>query len=305
MRIGLAAGNGRFLLYFSPNQHFSTLNDNLSHNHNLMREVQMPDKNNSEADEQAIAYLIAWLQNRIKRQPDGDERALEPYGFDLYRDLLREKLRIEPINPMDAKIVAEKLPFLNAIWDLCVRGILRPGTVTHSSTSGNYFAITSYGLNWLKLADLNESIPMEYGRFSQLLAHHNELFGEAYRVRTQEAVRCYEAHTYFACCAMCGAAAESILLTLAFNKISEQETLREYRQKGGRQRIRNRLVGQARNELQSRFDNYLELLNYWRDESAHGIARSIGEEESFTSLLLLLRFAQLGSNEWNTLTKNG
>lgn len=270
----------------------------------------MSDGNNPDfqaTDEQATAYLITWLRNRIEQRPKGDGHSLEPYGFDLYHDLLRQKLQLEPIDPTESRIVKEKLPYLNAIWNLCVRGILRPGAVTYSRTGvsvGNYFALTDYGLQWLQQTNLSEAVPMEYGRFSQLLTRYNALFGEAYRIRAQEAVRCYEAHTYFACCAMCGAAAESILLALAFEKMGEQEALREYQRSGGCHRIRNRLVGQERNEIQARFDSYLELLNYWRDESAHGVARSIGEEESFTSLLLLLRFAQLGSNEWNTLTSN-
>lgn len=256
-------------------------------------------------DEQAAAYLIAWLRNRIAQRPKGDARGLEPYGFDLYRDLLREKLKLEPIDPTESRIVQEKLPLLNAIWDLCVRGILRPGAITYQSGTipiGNHYALTNYGLQWLQQTNLSEAVPMEYGRFSQLLARHNTLFGEAYRVRAQESVRCYEAHTYFACCAMCGAAAESILLALAFKRMGEQEALHEYQRSGGRHRIRNRLVSQQKNEIQARFDSYLELLNYWRDESAHGISRNIGEEESFTSLLLLLRFAQLGNNEWEGIT---
>lgn len=56
--------------------------------------------------------------------------------------------------------------------------------------------------------------------------------------------------------------------------------------------------------MQASFDSYLQLLNYWRDESAHGVARSIGEEEAFTSLALLLRFANLADREWDTFTIN-
>lgn len=260
------------------------------------------------AEEEALAYLIPWLKRRVDQQPGGNWRLVEPFGFDIYHDLLREKLRVEPVDPTDQSVVKEKLPLLNAIWDLCVRGILRPGAVTYgsggSSRVGNQFALTAYGLQWLQKPNLIEAIPIEYGRFSQLLARHDTRFGDAYRLRAQEAIRCYEAHTYFACCAMCGAAAESILLTLATGKMGEQDVLRDYQRSGGRNRIRSALVGQAKAELQNRFDNYLELLNYWRDESAHGIARTIGEEEAFTSLLLLLRFAQLGDTEWSILTNS-
>jgi hypothetical protein len=259
-------------------------------------------------DEQAASYIITWLRNRIVRHPEGDTKGLEPYGFDLYRDLLREKLHLDPIDPTDSRIINEKLPILNAIWDLCIRGILRPGAVTYMSDRsipmGNHFALTNYGLKWLRETNINEAIPMEYERYSKLLSHHDILFGEAYHFRAQEAVRCYEAHAYFACCALCGAAAESILLALAFKRIGEQDALHDYQLSGGRYRIRNRLISHTKIDFQTRFDSFLGLLNYWRDESSHGIARSIGEPESFTSLLLLLRFAQLGSDEWDNITTN-
>lgn len=263
---------------------------------------------NVTSDEEALSYLITWLRSRLAQQLKGGGRSLEPYGFDVYRDLLRQRLNLESMDPKDPSIVKEKLPFLNAIWNLCLRGILRPGTVSYQLTNsfhiGNYFALTEYGIQWLQKPGLSDAVPMEYGRFSQLLARYGTKFDDAYRIRADEAVRCYEAHAYFACCAMCGAGAESILLALASSKMGEEEALREYQRSGGRGRIRNRLVGQARSDVQNRFDSYLELLNYWRDESAHGISRSIGEEEAFTSLLLLLRFAQLADVEWGSLTSN-
>jgi len=46
----------------------------------------------------------------------------------------------------------------------------------------------------------------------------------------------------------------------------------------------------------------MNLLKYWRDESAHGIESKIQEEEAFTSLLLLLRFAQFADSRWQDLT---
>jgi len=257
-------------------------------------------------DEEALAHLITWLRNRVERQPQGDGRSLEPYGFDLYNELLQQKLHLYPIDPTDAQIIKEKIPFLNGIWDLCTRGILRPGAVAFTSgrsvTVGSHFALTSYGLRWLQNPILSDANPMEYGRFSQLLSHHDTRFGDAYRLRASEAVRCYEGRTYFACCAMCGAGAESVLLALATAKFGETDTLREYQRSGGRWKIRNRLVSTARAEIQNSFDSYLQLLNYWRDESAHGVSISIGEEGAFTSLLLLLRFANLADTEWDTLT---
>jgi hypothetical protein len=256
--------------------------------------------------EAALADLISWLRIRIERQPNGDGQSLEPYGFDLYHDFLQAKLNTYPIQPFDPQIVRAKLPYLDAIWDLCGRGVLRPSAVLfdggRSVAVGNHFALMPYGLQWLQNPGLSEANPMEYGRFAQFLARHDTRFGDAYRLRASEAVRCYEGRTYFACCAMCGAGAESVLLALATARLGEEEALRDYQRSGGRGRVRNRLVSTARLEIQNSFDSYLQLISYWRDESAHGVARAIGEEEAFTSLLLLLRFANLADSEWDSLT---
>jgi hypothetical protein len=90
---------------------------------------------------------------------------------------------------------------------------------------GRHFALTPYGLRWLQSPGLSDANPMEHARFAQLLSRHNARFGDAYRLRASEAVDCYEGRTYFACCAMCGAAAESILLALAIAKLGEEEAL--------------------------------------------------------------------------------
>jgi hypothetical protein len=185
----------------------------------------MSNTNQDATVDGALADLISWLRNRIERQPNGDGRSLEPYGFDLYHDFLQAKLNTYPISPADAQIVRAKLPYLDAIWDLCGRGILRPGAVFfdggRSVAVGNHFALTPYGIRWLQNPGISDANPMEYTRFAQLLARHDARFGDAYRLRASEAVRCYEGHTYFASCAMCGAGAESVLLALATAKIGE------------------------------------------------------------------------------------
>src|SRR5919106_6938716 len=107
----------------------------------------------------------------------------------------------------------EAAPFYDAVWTLCQNGILRPDPPnpnTNGTDSGQGFTVTSYGKKWLDEVSGYECIPAEYGRFSQLLSGHSHRFGDGYHGRSQEAVSCYRAHTYLACCAMCGASAESI-----------------------------------------------------------------------------------------------
>lgn len=150
-------------------------------------------------DEEALSYILTWLKARSAHYPHGDGRSIEPFGFDLYRDLIQSKLNSAPIDPLDSRIIAEKVPLLNAIWNLCLRGILRPSAIvsTGSNTgiaTGNSFALTGYGRQWLHNTDINDAVPMEYGRFSQLLARHAPRFGPGYYGRSQEAINCYQAH---------------------------------------------------------------------------------------------------------------
>jgi len=77
-------------------------------------------------------------------------------------------------------------------------------------------------------------VPIEKGRFAELLDSSGKRFGNAFRERSQEAIRCYGANAYFACCAMCGAAAESIIIAVAVTKTGDEtKVLRDYQSAGG------------------------------------------------------------------------
>lgn len=104
---------------------------------------------------------------------------------------------------------------------------------------------------------------------------------------------------------MCGAAAESILLALAIKKDGdEQAILATYKSGNGRSRIESKLLGQQEDRLQKAYKTYGDLLKYWRDDAAHGVVSVINEEEAFTSMILLLRFAQFAETNWEILTKS-
>jgi hypothetical protein len=178
-----------------------------------------------------------------------------------------------------------------------------PNPNANGLDSGQGFTVTSYGKKWLNDASGYECVPAEYGRFAQLLSSHSTRFGDGYHSRSQEAVSCYRAHTYLACCAMCGASAESIMLALAIAiNGSEDDVLREYKSSNGRSKIENIIIGQQTNRIKQEFLNFTSLLKYWRDTAAHGARSTIGEEEAFTSLLLLLRFARFADDNWSVLT---
>lgn len=200
-------------------------------------------------------------------------------------------------------------PFYCAVFSLCSRGILAPRPLTQQTYGNTYvefgvsFYLTEYGFAWVKDTEDTVCLPTEYSKFSKLLKNHSFRFGNGYLSRSLEAVACYESHNYLACCAMCGASAESILLALAVaKKGSQDEILKTYKAANGRSNVEKFLIGQQKTYIQQDFTTYTGLLKYWRDESAHGAESKIDEEEAFTSLLLLLRFAQFADSRWVDLT---
>jgi hypothetical protein len=280
----------------------------------MAREIKLPNLN----DDEALQRIIGWLNNP-KRNTDPMSRP--NYGHDLYipnviqeclAEVQQQDVQRDPVQGMrsyhpDGETGSE--PFYNAVWSLCTRGILRPDPTRSNNRYDNGevvgagFAITNFGKQWLTEASGYECLPVEYGRFSQLLAGHSARFGTAYQLRGQEAVSCYRAHTYLACCVMCGAATESILLKLAIVKTgNEERVLREYRTAKGRTAIENLLLSNQNSYIRQELPNYTNLLKYWRDDAAHGENVSIGEGEAFTSLILLLRFAQFADDRWEEIT---
>ena len=67
----------------------------------------------------------------------------------------------------------------------------------------------------------------------------------------------------------------------------------------------NAPLGQAKNHIRQEFLGYSGLLKYWRDEAAHGKASVISDNEAYTSLALLLRFAMFAHDNWNELVNGG
>lgn len=274
----------------------------------------------SVSEDDALARIVSTLRNPRRRDP-----ASRPeYGYDLYipnliLDILDEQRRSDPqmqragtyqMNTKDGSA-----PFYAAAWNLCLRGVLSPGPVHPNPYDpgklpggivvGGGFNLTSYGRKWVTDVTGFECVPAEYGRFAQMLAAHASRFGDGYHSRSQEAARCYQAHAYYACCAMCGAAAESILIALAIAKRGDETyVIREYNTANGRGKLERMLTGQRSEHVRQNFTTYMDLIKYWRDSAAHGAGLAIGEDEAFTSLMLLLRLAQFADGRWDELTSN-
>ena len=178
---------------------------------------------------------------------------------------------------------------------------------TLDGSAGSGFSITIEGQKWVQEAGQYDYVPMATGRFAEVLAKYQSQFGASYHARAQEAIRCYGACLYLACAAMCGAAAEAILLALAIEKaggtVKEEEVLKTYFTGQGRSRIQSNLLGQQKEDLRNEVLGGLSILKYWRDAASHGALNSITDSEAHTALAFLLKLAQTASDRWDELTK--
>ncbi len=145
--------------------------------------------------------------------------------------------------------------------------------------------------------------PLDPGRFAAIITPYAARFGQGFLQRANEAAGCYRALNYLACCAMTGAACESILLALAIEKDGDEgRVLNLYRRAGGRQRILDLLTGQQTERIRAAVTTASNLLSFWRDETAHGAATAVGEFEAHDAMSRLLRFAQFADAEWDAIT---
>ena len=186
----------------------------------------MTTQNNQE---DTIKYIIKCLNAETRSLHVSD------YGYDLYlprvmRGWCEEHLQISK-SEAESKLKNLSPVFYDAAWELCRRGILRPGVNKHGRQStadgsaGNGYSVTPFGTKWLHESDRDTFIPTEPGRFSEMLSPFSRIFGPGFHERANQAIRCYGAHAYLACCVMCGAAAESILLNLAIKKDGDEEKI--------------------------------------------------------------------------------
>jgi hypothetical protein len=195
--------------------------------------------------------------------------------------------------------------FLEAAWELCRRGVLRPSIRffgKQGTAEGSGYSITAQGQRWIK----DGASALVLGgpdRLSQLFEKLSERLGRGFLQRATEAVHCHAFGLYVACCAMCGAAAESVLLAVAIAKNGDEpKVLRDYRAASGRLKVINSVIGQARQPIAEHFRSATGLLSFWRDDAAHGLTSTISEIEAHGALARLLRFAQFVTDNWDELT---
>lgn len=258
--------------------------------------------------EDALLTILQWIRARSPSQYPN-------YGYDIYLPnvirwhLSKERPNVQPQEEHDALRNLYPL-FVDAAWELCRRGIIRPGVKEHGAQTtddgagGSGYSITAFGRQWLAEEDEDVFVPTESGRFAEMMKPFRSRFGAGFYDRSQEAIRCYGAHAYLACCTMCGAAAESILLATAISKTNDENlVLKAYTTANGRKRVETMVIGQATEHIKREFQALTDLLKYWRDEAAHGKASQISDNEAYTSLAMLLRYAMFVNENWDDLTK--
>ena len=211
------------------------------------------------------------------------------------------------VSVSDRERVTEELaaPVLDAIWNLCRVGVLRPGPTSlrnFGNTDNAGYCITAFGRGWISEHEQPAFIPTDGSRLTGLLTRRQDLFGMVYAARATDAARCFSAHAYYACCAMIGAAAESILVAAAVAKFGEAEALSTYQGNQGRKKLTDELLLTRPAWLAKEFRQHADLIGLWRDLSAHAHSSPIGEAEAFTDMRGLIKFAGFAESRWEQLT---
>ena len=146
--------------------------------------------------EDAERLIIRW----IREKPKSD---YSNFGYDVYlSNLIRWYL--EESSERDRQAIEQSIPnlwptFVAAAWELCRRGVIRPGVrqlntqSTEHGSAGEGYSITPFGAQWAAESRRDDFVPTEPQRFAQMLAPYIKRFGPGFHERAQEAVRCYGA----------------------------------------------------------------------------------------------------------------
>jgi hypothetical protein len=269
--------------------------------HAAVREISSNmDINQNLSQIEAHTLIVQWMR---KERRDEDNS----YGYDVYLPtMISNHLGHPPYGQIELYMRKNMPAFCAAAWELCRRGFLRPG-VHHYGKQGNSdgygYSITPLGETWLAEAAADKFISVEPGQLAQKFTAYRSRFGDGYHQRAQEAAKCYAGNTYLACCAMCGAAAESIILAVACAKKSSDKVLKIYKSASGRRQIQNLVLGAAPEHIRKHALAQLSVTDYWRDDASHGALTPISEAEAFTALLLVLRLAILIDDNWAELAR--
>jgi hypothetical protein len=246
-----------------------------------------------------VDAIFEFLVEHLARIAHDEQARRQSYGADLYVPHLLDHYWAQQGVNSNQQTDAHVGAFYDAVAELCRLGVLRMGYRNPSKTgvaSGGdidrKFSLTAHGIRWVESAGDRQVI--EIGRMAELFDEFAK-FGDAFRQRATEAVGTYRTRNYLASCAMSGAAAEAVLLSIGFVKLGEAETLKKYRRTQGRSELLKAITPDIQ------FSSALSIMSYWRDEAAHGRTSEIGEINAWAALTQLLQLAQFSEKNWSRL----
>jgi len=239
-------------------------------------------------------------------QPNYGQQSAPAFDIEIYDVVNMHLRRFGAENQLN---VEKLMPlFYSAAWELSLRGVLRPSFRSYPFHSGkipcNGYSITERGRKWLTEKD--NPVFIAVGDFAQHLAKYQSRFGDAYYERAQEAVKSFFSGNHYACCAMCGAASEAILLQLATEKLGDvKKALQIYNSSHGRKNLKDKVLtlGQKPDHIKNEVDAGFTILSYWRDDAAHGSALNIDSIQASIALQMLCLFALAADKYWEELSK--
>jgi hypothetical protein len=248
--------------------------------------------------DEAIAILLDLLRNN---RAGG-------YGYDLYARTgaqLAAQQRYPHEHFIEGRVRELSPIFYEAAWELCRRGIVRPGVrrAGEQAVEEGGYSLTAAGRAALENLDAATILIAQPGSLAATFNGYRGRFGDGFHQRAMEAIRCRNAEAWLACCAMVGAAAESVLLAIAISKEGDEEqVLRAYRGVRGRQAVLNIIVGQADAQRRNTLTTFASIVSLWRDDAAHGQASPIDTSNADEALRQLLHMCQWVAREWDNLT---
>ncbi len=248
--------------------------------------------------DEAIAFTLERLQ----------VGEVAEYGYDLYpMRVARAASQQQQQDQREWERTAHELApiFMDAAWELCRRGFVRPGVRDgrgQAVDQGGY-SVTVAGAAALEELDTTAILIAQPGSLAETFAGYRQRYGAGFHQRAQEAIKCRNSEAWLACCAMAGAAAESVLLSLAVAKVEDEaDVLKMYGRAGGRQKVLNSIVGTAKPHVRVTLTTFANIISLWRDEAAHGQESLIGAANADEVLRQLLEMCQWVEREWETLT---
>lgn len=258
--------------------------------------------------EECYSFFVGWLQQRLTRGhwDAGD------YDFQVsqvFHDFLSARNLI-PNGMWQTDFIHGWLSnkFQDVAWSLAVQGAIRPTrrtllrTIVKDHVVDGY-SLTTDGQTWLT-SESTDIFARGPQHLVKLLCEFESNFGSDYATRAREAANSLNARCYLACCAMCGAAAESILLCLSTEMLgSRAEAERIYYGKSGRDRLYKALTDQKAQGLQNTISSAFNILKHWRDESSHGASSSCGRDHAMEAIRILHSLAQTAKKDWAILVR--